>query len=193
MAADQAACQRGILADILAEPQSDTARHVYADWLEEFGGAEGARRAEFVRAQLKARKHVVVVEPGWDGPPMAWTGVDRYWFDDGLKGTLRVYRRGFVCQIRLPLYDWFRRARELLLTLPLEEVLATDRFPFGPLSLGGKTRWLWFLAGEGTPLGSPHHLPREVWGLLPPHPHDDEASATKALSEALLVWAKGER
>jgi uncharacterized protein (TIGR02996 family) len=42
-----------ILAKVLAEPADDTARLVYADWLEEHGGQP--ERAEFIRAQVAWR------------------------------------------------------------------------------------------------------------------------------------------
>lgn len=37
---------------ILAEPQDDAPRLIYADWLEENGGPEGQARAEFIRVQM---------------------------------------------------------------------------------------------------------------------------------------------
>jgi uncharacterized protein (TIGR02996 family) len=184
----------GILADIIAEPSSDTARHVYADWMEEFGGAAGARRAEFVRAQLD-NKWDVEVEPSWDGPLMGWwsyqgTPGPAVWFDDGLKGMVRIYRRGFVRRVEMPLYDWFKRGPELVRTLPLEEVRATHRKPW---DIGhanpphGTYSYLWYLT-----IGAPHAagLPQEVYELLDSCSHPDEASAMADLSRALLKWAR---
>ena len=43
----------GLLQDILANPDDDAPRLVYADWLEEHGEAD---RAEFIRAQIEAAR-----------------------------------------------------------------------------------------------------------------------------------------
>ena len=45
-----------ILAAILAKPEDDAPRLVYADWLEEFGGEAGAARGEFIRVQIELAK-----------------------------------------------------------------------------------------------------------------------------------------
>ncbi len=46
--------ERDLLLDtILNNPDDDTARLVYADWLSEFGGVRGAARAEFIRVQCE--------------------------------------------------------------------------------------------------------------------------------------------
>lgn len=184
-----AAERDGILADVIAEPHSDTSRHVYADWMEEFGGAAGARRAQFVRAQLR-NKLDVEVEPSWDGPVMGWWGRDgttATWFDDGLRGIVRVYRRGFVRRVEMPLYEWFRRGPGLVRTLPLEEVRATDREPWLRVVTG---RRLWYMA-EGAQ--HPAALPEEIYGLLPAANHPDGDSAHAALSAAMLLWARKQR
>ncbi len=41
-----------LLASIIADPDDDDVRLVYADWLEEYGGDAGAARAEFIRVQI---------------------------------------------------------------------------------------------------------------------------------------------
>src|SRR5262245_19557042 len=43
----------GFLQDILATPEDDAPRLIYADWLEENGGAEGRDRAAFIRLQCE--------------------------------------------------------------------------------------------------------------------------------------------
>jgi uncharacterized protein (TIGR02996 family) len=42
-----------LLATILAEPDADLPRLVFADWLDEFGGAADRARAEFIRVQIE--------------------------------------------------------------------------------------------------------------------------------------------
>jgi uncharacterized protein (TIGR02996 family) len=45
--------QSGLLSAICDNPEDDTPRLLLADWLEEHGGAAGAARAEFIRAQIE--------------------------------------------------------------------------------------------------------------------------------------------
>ena len=42
-----------LLASVIADPDDDAIRLVYADWLEEYGGDAGAARAEFIRVQIE--------------------------------------------------------------------------------------------------------------------------------------------
>ena len=50
---------RGFLEDIVANPDDDTPRLVYADWLDEQGDADSA---EFIRVQIERTRL-----PEWDG------------------------------------------------------------------------------------------------------------------------------
>src|SRR4051812_11164703 len=45
--------EAALLAAIVADPDDDTARLVYADYLEEKGGEENTARAQFIRAQIE--------------------------------------------------------------------------------------------------------------------------------------------
>lgn len=56
--------ERGLLASVCADPEDDTARLVYADWLEEHGGRP--ERAEFIRVQIAlAIWDCSFKQPGW--------------------------------------------------------------------------------------------------------------------------------
>jgi uncharacterized protein (TIGR02996 family) len=48
--------ERALLAAIIAAPDDDTPRLVYADWLDEYGDAAGRARAEFIRAQCEQER-----------------------------------------------------------------------------------------------------------------------------------------
>lgn len=54
--------EHALLAAILAEPGDDTARLVYADWLDERGGRKRAARAELIRAQIEAARNYAITE-----------------------------------------------------------------------------------------------------------------------------------
>lgn len=45
--------RESLLAAVIADPDDDAVRLVYADWLEEYGGEAGAARAEFIRVQIE--------------------------------------------------------------------------------------------------------------------------------------------
>lgn len=58
------------LADIIANPEDDTPRLIYADWLEEHGGQPERERAEFIRVQCQLAKGLrCAYEPGTYGDP----------------------------------------------------------------------------------------------------------------------------
>ena len=46
------ALKRAILQDIIEQPDDDTPRLVYADWLDEYGDSADRDRAEFIRTQI---------------------------------------------------------------------------------------------------------------------------------------------
>jgi uncharacterized protein (TIGR02996 family) len=48
--------EEALVRDIIANPEDDTPRLVYADWLEERGDPAGAARAEFIRVQCTLAK-----------------------------------------------------------------------------------------------------------------------------------------
>lgn len=127
--------EEGLLADILAKPDDDLPRLVYADWLDENGQTE---RAEFIRVQvghnaLTKRCGRWAKEGGRGKPPMWDEGGGpnltarqrklladhgRNWFSqaDGwrvkthktssLTGPEVVVHRGFISEIRCTLADW---------------------------------------------------------------------------------------
>ena len=98
--------EKALLRAIVEDPDDDTVRLAYADWLEEQGGDERLARAEFIRVQMSlsrmadddpARTALVVREArllnthreSWQAP---------------VKGLARefVFRRGFVDEVSLP-------------------------------------------------------------------------------------------
>src|SRR3954464_7715872 len=105
----------GFLQDILANPDDDAPRLIYADWLEEDGGAEGRDRAAFIRlqcerarlpegdpkaARLKTRERKLLKPhaAAW-APPLPV----------GAKATPQ-FRRGFVEHVGLPLKGFLEHA-----------------------------------------------------------------------------------
>ncbi len=107
---------------ILADPDDDTHRLVYADWLEENGGEAELARAEFIRVQVEAdrlkkgkartalerrARALLKANPAWERPIT----------EPGL-GSKPVFRRGFLHQVTLPAFRFVRVADELFAAAP---------------------------------------------------------------------------
>src|SRR5262249_13335930 len=118
-----------LLQAILADPEDDTPRLAYADWLEEHGGDESQHaRAEFIRLQVEfARREARGDASRWDltqrqkdllaGHEQAWTAELR-----PLLGRSWEFRRGFVEKVRLTATQLLSRARALFRLTPVREV-----------------------------------------------------------------------
>jgi uncharacterized protein (TIGR02996 family) len=119
------------LRDISMNPEDDTVRLVYADWLEDHGQAG---RAELIRVQialavppdgldeyraLRARESALLDRHGkeWFAPLKQW-GV-RTW----------VLRRGLVERVTLPARRFLEHAEQLLALAPIHTVLLTGVRP----------------------------------------------------------------
>src|SRR6516225_3050806 len=97
--------QKSLLAAILAAPEDDAPRLVYADWLEEHGGADDLARSELIRAQCRLA-HLPEDDPiAFD---LRWRAEEllaahgRGWAED-VPAWARpecVFRRGFVDGVR---------------------------------------------------------------------------------------------
>jgi uncharacterized protein (TIGR02996 family) len=102
-----------LLAEILAHPDDDAPRLVYADWLDDHGGDAEQARAEFIRAQCEAagnpgparrreleqRETALLKEHGaaWRTEVPAWARKDaefRRGFIAGVSATLRAFLDG---------------------------------------------------------------------------------------------------
>src|SRR5579885_2592247 len=110
----------GFLADVVAHPDDDAPRLIYADWLEEQGQPE---RAEFIRVQcrlavspedgaLRRRERELLATHGeaWRAEVPAWARAEC------------EFRRGFVSAMTCHVRDWLRHGDELVRLLPIEEL-----------------------------------------------------------------------
>jgi uncharacterized protein (TIGR02996 family) len=120
-----------LLAAILSEPDEDTPRLVYADWLDEHDQFE---RAEFIRVQialartrtiaLQAREAALLAlhEEEWLAPLRA-----RGEPLDGRAGG--QFRRGFVEVVWMPAIGFLEKARALFAQVPVRELRVTRATP----------------------------------------------------------------
>jgi uncharacterized protein (TIGR02996 family) len=134
---DMTSLDDAFLEAIVAEPDDDTPRLVYADWLEDHG--QGAR-AEFIRIQIElsrltqheprrqelvAREQALLVEHGeeWEGPlpriATEWT------FERGFLAGVKMPAKGFS---QLPaVLTWSPTVRHLHLAGPFKNVKPSMR------------------------------------------------------------------
>jgi uncharacterized protein (TIGR02996 family) len=129
---------RAFVQDILANPDDDTPRLVYADWLEETGDPAAAARAEFIRVQYaleglapgdarrpqleeRERDLRAAYEAAWVAP-LRELGQVRAW----------EFRRGFVEKVALRAADFLGVAERLFAAAPVREL----RLDFDSTSYG---------------------------------------------------------
>lgn len=117
--------QAAFLAAIRAEPDDDTRRLAYADWLQEHGDEPGAR---WIRARVASPD--VVTRLGPSDSVSAFGGIVargvRSFRNGGAypNGNL-FFRRGFVERVECTAVNWIDRANEILSCHPVREVVLT--------------------------------------------------------------------
>jgi uncharacterized protein (TIGR02996 family) len=124
-----------LLAAILAEPDADLPRLVFADWLDEYGGAADRARAEFIRAQVElaggpadarrvellARERTLLSTHG-----EAWLEPLRERGGPLPKTVAHAeFRRGFVERVWMPATWFVARAEVLFASVPVRELRLT--------------------------------------------------------------------
>jgi uncharacterized protein (TIGR02996 family) len=145
--------RQALLNAILAEPDDDNVRLVYADWLDEHGEQE---RAEFIRVQIEIKPY----KKGELAPGCCLTCPDPerhdylrererelltykfvepttghfcggganslfFWFDGSGKTVEFHFRRGFIESLTLSSTDWFAHHAEILASHPVRTVRLT--------------------------------------------------------------------
>lgn len=125
-----------LLRAILTDPGDDTARLVYADWLDEDGGEKGAWRAKMIRGQSDPagpQRLVTTFPELWAVGlhPEAWVDGLRH-FDGPVPWGYQVdIRRGFVERVELPGAAFTAElARVLFSAHPVTGVVLTGVLPY---------------------------------------------------------------
>lgn len=173
-----------LLADIIACPDDDTPRLIFADWLEDNGEPE---RAEFIRLSVRSPKAVWTrlvngfgYEP-WINPLSA---------SPSLSFGCWAWNRGFVFEIHCTLRQWLDHGRAICAAHPIKRVELTDR---RPAEVNEELCW-WAVSDESH---FPAEIPLMIWSLidLPAVRNYWKVSPTRegavdALSAALIRWGR---
>jgi len=200
----QPTIQDAFMADIVANPEDDTPRLIYADWLQDHGGEEGEARAEFIRAQCLRERYFRPTYNEAAGSDSAaarllrrfghnWMGADRY---EAGWGRDCAWSRGFIAEARAPLAVLLEHLPRLVQEHPITRAVATDKEPRAGFSRTNDFLWL-----PGIRQTNPHEIPFEVgqhlgrkatfiMGGLMVYSFPTAKAAHDALSRALLTLAR---
>lgn len=204
--------EAGFLAAICADPGDDTARLVYADWLQEHGREE---RAEFIRVQVWLWANPSCgscTGSEWSaGKPcheckdreerrgrVALRLFARYsWREfagpainivpDGARWDDHIqYARGFVESVTCASADWLAHGDAILAQHPVTAVRLTTR----PIVAGGAYGSYWLPHDpqrKAFPVSQVHAICRERCGITPPDVTSDDL---KALVTMEIRWPR---
>jgi uncharacterized protein (TIGR02996 family) len=136
-----------LLRAILACPDDDAPRLVYADWLEESGQAERAAAIRAGIARLTPTSHT--------GPALLWP--------DCPAGLEWHALRGFAAGVTLPVARFLAEAGELFRAQPIVRVDLSDRRP-GAVHGPGPVRVRW--RAGALPSFDGAIIPRKLWPFL---------------------------
>jgi uncharacterized protein (TIGR02996 family) len=184
-----------LLADILAEPNAEDLRLIYADWLEEHGNKGQREHATLIRWQVETGV-VLRQERGskrWQrlGGKKFGKAPSEFWRAAGslvpwwVPGPV-VIERGFLAEVGCECNDWMHYGPRLVRRHPIRSVRLVDvvavapststqawttRHPPGP-ELARSPRWGWMESGK-------------AWLSN----HDSQEALWAALSDDALAWA----
>lgn len=207
----------GFLADILANPDDDTPRLIYADWLEDQGQKA---EADFIRVQCtlfalplsnparprlldeQSSAWLAMKPPLYPEIPYPRDGGFAAEIDGGveLRDPKVIFRRGFVHTVRCTLDAWRTHGPALVSRHPVQRVKLSDRCPEIRASPSPRKDWYgWTWAPDRAPKAiyfDPHSwcLPASIWRRvrqseygLAEFPSQEAAEA--ALSSGSIAWA----
>lgn len=190
--------RRSLLQAVLDAPDDDAVRLVYADWLEEYGDSrDDATIITAIRHGLE--NPVVPYSCEGDGDVGLFCGDDYGYCQTcdlarlrGLpyeflgRGSKYVIRRGFVEELRAPLYLLLEFGPEILRRHPVTKMMATDKEP------DQCSNWYFY----PSPRHPKHTIPIELWDVhVPPghshgRSHYSKESAISWLSSAILTYCR---
>lgn len=181
--------ETAFLTAILATPEDDTVRLVFADWLEEH---EQGDRARMIRWMVETQVPFTRDENGrWRNPSKQGVSVPGGWFWRGLNGFLSeplprpfVVTRGFVSQVTFPTLATFRQhAGEVFAAQPVTRVVVGECQP-AHLESKGDHFWTLDVIPDYHPTPQ-HYLPPELWNAL-----DGHDTSPSARTRARRYWTR---
>jgi uncharacterized protein (TIGR02996 family) len=120
--------EEAFLADIVANPEDDAPRLVYADWLQEHGDEAGQGRAEFIREQVRLEREggrSTVYPEGSQKATQLHRAHRKEWANGLPEWAARHagYRRGFIEVVRCTARQFLQGGATLRRLVPLRGVV----------------------------------------------------------------------
>jgi uncharacterized protein (TIGR02996 family) len=149
--------ERALLRAVIADPDADLPRLVYADYLDDRGRDRDADRANLIRYQI--------------AHPDRETGVNAVLLPELPGNALASVRRGFAVWVGLTLAEFWTHAADLFSRHPIVAVRLDDRFPIHIGESGDRDPCAWNcgLKAEAVLTGNAnveaHLIPAEVADL----------------------------
>lgn len=188
---------------ICENPACDTARLVFADWLDENGNGPWAR---FIRHQiwtpvspcrLAPLTALLSLEPFVGPLPHLYTrnvsgvGGATVTYPNGMEFW---FRRGFVAEVHLPCHEFLKHAAALFAAYPITSVILDGCDPLDNEYDAPADRWFWIRA---QPNEDPRRLirwevPYELCADARPHDFDSTDAAYEWLSQRCVAWGRAE-
>jgi uncharacterized protein (TIGR02996 family) len=118
------------LHDILAHPDDDAPRLIFADWLEEHGDAESLARAEFIRVQCALVAGQLPVQQRVEFERREQQILDE-WGEEWVRPIRRLvqswnFHRGFIDEVRMWTDTFLSRAGQLFRRAPIQHLHLTS-------------------------------------------------------------------
>jgi uncharacterized protein (TIGR02996 family) len=114
------------LEEILAQPDDDTPRLIFADWLEDQNDPTSAARAEFIRVQVQLAR---MNDMDRRRPTLAarqWELLEHYGrvWSQPVQGLVSdwTFHRGFIDEVRVEAQTFIQRSGELFRLTPIQHV-----------------------------------------------------------------------
>lgn len=176
------------LRDIIAHPECDDRRLIFADWLSDQGEDD---RAEFIRCKIRAARAAPGDAAAWEfnlatGWEILRKSPVREWFDLPSEDKWTVFvrssfkvelydpesdqtiqivtRRGFVDEVHCPMQAWLDHGKQIARSQPVETVRITDRKPY---RFDDRFAECFGWAGQGALMAPVHaRLPQEVYDAM---------------------------
>lgn len=171
--------QRALLNNVIANPDDDVARLVYADWLEEFGDDDDKERAKLIHDMM-----------GVKDIPLGWV-----WVKDRDLPVKALHHRGFAHTIRCRMSAWLKHGPAICEQHPIERVEISGK---SPMEWRRHPCWTWAIIAADWAEDFPdiHEaasvIPAEVVETTRTPVFETEQQANDWLSSCLIKWARSQ-
>lgn len=174
--------RQGLIQDILDNPDDDTPRLIYADWLDD-NELEGSK----------------IIHAGLENPNYVWSYVNGHTINCPINGVITIpcnhtwtFRRGFLEKVVCPINDWIYNGPGLVKVHPITKLELTDKEPEATTD---QKQWYWFPHNGILAVGhKKHRLSNHIHNWMITNKCGRKGNVCWTSKEeayyALILWAK---